>query len=240
MFGLLHNHTLVFQDSRPVGGGVTSFSFVPDKPFEWRAGQHGVLCVGGMMRKPFSLASAPEEGRVVIGTSVRSGSSFKQRLAALRPGDKVGFRGPVNQTFTLDGAAPRVVLLAQGVGITPLRAMLAHGAVAGLSLESSLIHVAHDGHAYRDETQQWATSAEYPQHAADFQAAATVAAKDHPRRHVLHRRRPTVRLLDRVPVARIRCGRRGYPYRQVPGIQASSAGNAGRRTGRHRGPRQLT
>ena len=180
MFGLLHNHTLVFQDSRPAGGGVTSFSFVPDKPFDWRAGQHGVLSVGAMARKAFSVASAPEEGRVVIGTSVQSGSSFKQRLAALRPGDKVGFRGPVNQTFNLDGAAPRVVLLAQGVGITPLRAMLAHAAMVGLNLESSLIHVAHDGHAYRDETQQWATRAEYPQRAADFQAAARVAAKTTP------------------------------------------------------------
>ena len=177
MFGLLHNHTLVFQDSRPVGGGVTSFSFAPEKPFEWRAGQHGVLWAGGLARKAFSMASAPEEGRVVIGTSVQSGSSFKQRLAALRPGDQVGFRGPVNQTFNLDRAAPRVVLLAQGVGITPLRAMLAHAALAGLNLESSLIHVAPDGHAYRDETQQWATRAEYPRHAADFQAAATVAAK---------------------------------------------------------------
>ena len=180
MFGLLRSHTLVFQDSWPVGGGVTSFSFMPDKPFEWRAGQHGVLSVGGMARKAFSVASAPEEGRVVIGTSVQSGSSFKQRLAALRPGDKVAFRGPVNQTFNLDGAAPRVVLLAQGVGITPFRAMLAHATVAGLNREVSLIHVAHDGHAYRDETRQWATTAEYPQRAPDFQAAARVAAKTTP------------------------------------------------------------
>jgi len=144
------------------------------------AGAHTSSSECGVVRKAFSIASTPEEGRVLIGTSVQSGSSFKQRLAALRPGDKVGLRGPLNQTFKLDGAAPQVVLLAQGVGITPMRAMLAHAAVAGLNLESSLIHVSHDGHAYRDEAQQWATSAEYPQHAADFRTAATVAATTTP------------------------------------------------------------
>jgi glycine betaine catabolism B len=179
MLGLLHNHRLVFQECRQAGGGVSSFSFAPEQPFEARAGQHGVLYLGGMVRRPFSLASAPEEDCVLIGTSVQSGSPFKQRLAALRPGDTVSLRGPVNK-FTLDGAAPQVVLLAQGVGITPLRAMLAHAALAGLNVESSLIHVAHAGHAYRDETQQWATAAAYPQHADDFQAAATAAAKATP------------------------------------------------------------
>ena len=180
MLGLLHNHRLVFQECRQVGGGVSSFSFAPEQPFEARAGQHGVLYLGGMVRKPFSLASAPEEDSVLIGTSVQSGSPFKQRLAALRPGDRAALRGPVGQKFTLDGAASQVVLLAQGVGITPLRSMLAHAALAALNLESSLIHVAHAGHAYRDETQQWATATAYPQHADEFQAAATAAAKATP------------------------------------------------------------
>jgi glycine betaine catabolism B len=179
MFGLLHKHRLVFQGSCEVGGGVSSFSFAPEQPFEARAGQHGILQLGGTARKPFTLASAPEEGSVLIGTSLQSGSSFKQRLAALRPGDTISLRGPVNK-FTLDGAAPQVVMLAQGVGITPLRSMLAHAALAGLDVESSLIHVAHGGHAYRDETQQWATAAAYPQHADEFRVAATAAAKSTP------------------------------------------------------------
>jgi glycine betaine catabolism B len=72
------------------------------------------------------------------------------------------------------------VMLAQGVGITPFRSMLAHAALTGMAIESSLIHVAHAGHAYRDETQQWATAAAYPQHANDFRATATVAAHDNP------------------------------------------------------------
>lgn len=179
MYGLLHKHRLVFQGSREVGGGVSSFSFAPEQPFEARAGQHGILQLGGTARKPFTLASAPEEDSVLVGTSLQSGSPFKQRLAALRPGDTVSLRGPVNK-FTLDGAAAQVVMLAQGVGITPLRSMLAHAALAGLDVESWLIHVAHAGHAYRDETQRWATIPVYPQHADEFRVAATAAAKSTP------------------------------------------------------------
>lgn len=179
MFGLLHIHRLVFQGCREVGGGVSSFAFTPEQPFEAQAGQHGILQLGGTARKPFSLASAPEEGSVLIGSSLQSGSSFKQRLATLQPGETVTVRGPVSK-FTLDGAAPQVVMLAQGVGITPFRSMLAHAALTEMAIESSLIHVAHAGHAYRDETQQWATAAAYPNHADDFRAAATAAAHDNP------------------------------------------------------------
>jgi ferredoxin-NADP reductase len=179
MFGLLHSHRLVFQSCREVGGGVASFAFTPEQPFEAMAGQHGILQLGGIARKPFSLASAPEEGSVLIGTSLQSGSSFKQRLAALQPGDTVSIRGPLNK-FTLEGAAPKVVMLAQGVGITPLRSMLAHAALSGMSIESYLIHVAQDGHAYRAETEGWATTAAYPQHGDDFRAAASDAAHGNP------------------------------------------------------------
>jgi ferredoxin-NADP reductase len=179
MFGLLHTHRFVFQGCREAGGGVSSFAFTPEQPFGAQAGQHAILQLGGTARKPFSLASAPEEGSVLIGTSLQSGSSFKQRLAALQPGDTVTLRGPVSK-FTLDGAAPQVVMLAQGVGITPFRSMLAHAALTGMAIESSLIHVAHAGHAYRDQTQRWATAAAYPQHADDFRAAATAAAHENP------------------------------------------------------------
>ena len=179
MFGLLHTHRLVFQGCREVGGGVSSFAFAPGQPLAAKAGQHGILQLGGTAMKPFSLASAPEEDSVLIGTSLRSGSSFKQHLAALKPGDAVTMRGPVNK-FTLDGAAPQVVMLAQGVGITPLRSMLAHAALTGTAIESSLIHVAPAGHAYRDETEQWATTAAYPQHADDFRAATVAAAHASP------------------------------------------------------------
>jgi ferredoxin-NADP reductase len=179
MFGLLHTHPLVFQKRSPVDGGVWSFVFSHDAPTGFRAGQHGLLRLGGATAKAFSLASAPEEDAVLIGTSLASKSSFKTRLTALQPGDRVTLHGPL-LNFTLDKAHPHVVLLAQGVGITPFRSMLGHIATAGLPTQTSLVHVAHDGHAYRADTQRWAGTADYPQHAEQFRALVATAIQAHP------------------------------------------------------------
>jgi ferredoxin-NADP reductase len=176
MLGLLRTHPLVFRERRAAGGGVTSFAFQAQRPLPAKAGQHAILAIGATAMKPFSLASAPEEDLVLIGTSLASGSAFKKRMATLRPGDTVTLRGPLN-AFTLDGAHTRVVLLAQGVGITPMRSMLAHAALTGRAIDSTLIHVARTGHAYRQETEQWASSAAYPQHTEDFRAHALAAAR---------------------------------------------------------------
>lgn len=178
MFGLLKTYRLIYQERRDVGGGVSSLAFRSEKPLDARAGQHGILRLGVTTMKPFSLASAPEEERVLIGTSLASGSAFKKRLAALQPGDAVTLHGPVNN-FTLDDVSGQTVMLAQGVGITPLRSMLAHITLENLAVESSLIHVANTGHAYRQDTERWATRAAYPQHSDEFRSAAAAAAQTH-------------------------------------------------------------
>lgn len=179
MFGLLHTHPLVFQKRSAADGGVCSFAFSHDAPTGFRAGQHGLLRLGGATAKAFSLASAPEEDLVLIGTSLASGSSFKTRLATLQPGDRVTLHGPL-LNFTLDKAHPHVVLLAQGVGITPFRSILGHVATAGLPTQTSLVHVAHDGHAYRADTERWAGKADYPHHAEQFRALVATATQAHP------------------------------------------------------------
>jgi ferredoxin-NADP reductase len=99
VFGLLRAHRLIFDERRDAGGGVCSFAFRPEGPVGARADQHGILGLSATAMKPFSLASAPGEDRVLIGTSLASASAFKQRMAALQPGDLVTLRSPVN-TFT--------------------------------------------------------------------------------------------------------------------------------------------
>lgn len=178
MFGLLTSYRLTYQDRRDVGGGVTSLAFTSDRPVDARAGQHGFLHLGATTIKPFSLASAPGEGCVLIGTSLASGSAMKTRLAALQPGDSATLRGPINN-FTLDDVSGPVVMLAQGVGITPLRSMLSHTARERRAVDSSLIHVAPAGHAYRDDTETWATRAAFPQHTDEFRAAAVATTRAH-------------------------------------------------------------
>src|SRR5260370_30599660 len=81
MFGLLHSHRLVFKGCREVGGGVSSFAFTPEQPFEAKAGQHGILQLGGTARKPFPLASPPGERSGLIRPAPLSRRSFQPRPA---------------------------------------------------------------------------------------------------------------------------------------------------------------
>lgn len=179
MFGLLESYRLSYQHRRDVGGGVTSLAFRSDKPLNAQAGQHGFLRLGATTIKPFSLASAPGEDCVLIGTSLASGSAMKRRLAALEPNDRVTLHGPINN-FTLDPVSGPVVMLAQGVGITPFRSMLAHIALNNFAVDSSLVHVARAGHAFRIDTEKWATRAAYVQHSNEFRSAVMAISRAQP------------------------------------------------------------
>jgi ferredoxin-NADP reductase len=157
---------LEFTVSREIGGGAVALDFQPVRPIRFRAGQHGLWAVprGGVT--PFTMASAPEEDVVTLATSLTSGSRTKRALAGLRPGARVRLVGPLSG-FTFPEQAPAVVMLAQGIGITPFRAMLAHAELTGSAVPTSLVHVAPE-HAYRGDTEAWAGEAFYPTSRTDF------------------------------------------------------------------------
>ena len=71
---------------------------------------------------PYSLSAAP--GKDVLRITVKDLGDHSQALARLRPGTRVLAEGPYG-AFTATGSGRGVVLLAGGVGITPLRAMFA-------------------------------------------------------------------------------------------------------------------
>lgn len=183
MFGLLHSHRLISAGSVVEDGDVRTFRFHPETPLSWRAGQHGLLRLPGAKVKAFSIASAPEEGDVLFGTSIRSGSSFKRAMTGLAPGMSAILHGPL-MDFTLDGLRPDVVMLAQGIGITPFRSMLRHLAITGTGstagTTSVLVHVARTAHTYRAITEADATQAQYPHSTEDFRKLVRDHIADHP------------------------------------------------------------
>src|SRR5207302_9893090 len=71
---------------------------------------------------PFSLSAAP--GSDVLRITVKNLGDHSQALAQLQPGTRVFAEGPYG-AFTPAGSGRGVVLLAGGVGITPLRAIFA-------------------------------------------------------------------------------------------------------------------
>jgi predicted ferric reductase len=71
---------------------------------------------------PYSLSAAPRRDRVQItAKDLGDGSS---RLARLRPGTKVLIEGPYGRLTGEHLAGERLVMLACGIGITPMRALL--------------------------------------------------------------------------------------------------------------------
>lgn len=183
MFGLLHTHQLTLERCMPEEGGLLAFWFATEDSMHWLAGQHGLLRLRGGAMKPFSIASAPEEGSVVIGTSLQSNSGYKRKLGALRPGDHAVFHGPVMH-FTLDGVGADVVMLAQGVGVTPFRAMLRHRALSAsprnaMPPATTLVHVATDIHAFRADTEADSDKAYYPSSSHAFRSTVADVVEEH-------------------------------------------------------------
>jgi hypothetical protein len=69
------------------GRGALALNFRPRRRLCFTAGQHGLWIVPGGGVAPFTVASAPEEELVTLGTSVASQTRLKRALAALTAGD---------------------------------------------------------------------------------------------------------------------------------------------------------
>lgn len=150
---------LPFERSTADRHGAVAFDFRPAKPLEYRAGQHGLWRVPGGGVHPFTIASAPEEEVVTLGTSLNSQSALKRAIGSLDVGDRVRLLAPLG-SFVLDDN-PTVVMLAQGIGVTPFRSMLRHLDLTDRTRRTTLLHVGRE-HAFRDDTEPLASTSAYP------------------------------------------------------------------------------
>ena len=101
------------------------------QPFPYQPGQAVLIASHGHeRRKPYSIASAPEEAardgyfELLIGVDAE-GAAGPHLI--LQPGEQVDVDGPIGRfTFPPDPSERRFVFVAGGTGIAPLRAMLRH------------------------------------------------------------------------------------------------------------------
>ncbi|HEX9041547.1 MAG TPA: ferredoxin reductase family protein [Trebonia sp.] len=85
--------------------------------FRWRFLARGLWWVSS----PYSLSAPPETGRLRI--TVKGLGDHSRALAGLRPGTRVFAEGPYGALTGATRSHRRVLLIAGGVGITPLRAL---------------------------------------------------------------------------------------------------------------------
>lgn len=144
---------------RPLGGDTVEVAFSPRRPVAFRAGQYLELHLphagadGRGVRRVLSISSPPGAERLTVAVRVpQDGSTFKQALTGLAPGDRVHATG-VHGDFVWDrrgrGSRRPLLLVAGGIGITPFMSQLR----SRDPRDTVLVYGVSDGDAiaYRDE-----------------------------------------------------------------------------------------
>lgn len=123
-----------------------SFSFEPERPFHFEAGQylrytlHHADADNRGESRYFTIASAPAAPFVLLTTRLSTpGSSFKRALGSLEEGAVVEAAGPSGQFVYEDRETP-AVFVAGGVGITPFRSILVDLASRRVASDITLLY----------------------------------------------------------------------------------------------------
>jgi ferredoxin-NADP reductase len=131
---------------------------LPDWPGHL-AGQHVDVRLtaedGYQAQRSYSIASAPEDERVVLTVErLEDGEVSPYLVEVLRPGDELELRGPIGGFFVWEESlGGPLVLVGGGSGVVPLRSMLRHWAAGGRTVPVRLLYSSRSLQEviYRDE-----------------------------------------------------------------------------------------
>lgn len=94
-------------------------------PVSWLAGQYMELVFAGLPARPYSIANAPHND--VLEFHIRragSGGVSDHAVRNLKHGDTLALRGPFGKAAMVAGNALPLLLVAGGVGLPPLKALI--------------------------------------------------------------------------------------------------------------------
>lgn len=90
-----------------------------------KPGQFVEVSVFGVGEAPISISSPPEPNRPTFELCVRRVGNVTNALLNLRPGAKIGIRGPFGNGFEVENFKKRDILfVAAGLGLVPLRSLI--------------------------------------------------------------------------------------------------------------------
>ncbi len=134
------NFSLKFKSKSQIADGTWAFHFEKPADFVFEAGQYVALVLPRLVAadkrgpvRSLSISSAPCEEDLMFAVRITE-SGYKQTLMALEPGEVAQATKPIGH-FTLSHAADdkRIVFLAGGIGVTPIRSILVQSAHDGLA-----------------------------------------------------------------------------------------------------------
>jgi NAD(P)H-flavin reductase len=121
--------TAVIREIQPEAYGVsTHWLALEDEAaaaaYRFQPGQFNMLYLPGFGEVAISISSDPGEPQL-LGHTVRSAGSVTRGMARLRPGDRLGLRGPFGSCWPMEEARGKNVLIVTGgIGMAPLRPVL--------------------------------------------------------------------------------------------------------------------
>lgn len=124
----------------------------------FRPGQFSMLCPFGIGESAISISGDPARAGAVEHT-IRSVGMVTAALTSLRPGDRVGVRGPYGVGWPMEAAADGdIVVMAGGIGLAPLRPVILRVIAARHRYRRVTVLIGARGPAdllYSDEIHEW-------------------------------------------------------------------------------------
>jgi NAD(P)H-flavin reductase len=103
---------------------VVTLDLTPPRPFAFQPGQFSMLSLPGIGEVPISVSGDPASTGRILHT-IRDVGPVTHALCALRPGQRVGVRGPYGTSWPVaDAEGGDLVIVAGGIGLPPLRPAL--------------------------------------------------------------------------------------------------------------------
>lgn len=155
--GLFKTSILTIESVNNAYGDYYEIRLKPAEGVTWKPGEHGIFklpnnTVEGKKWRGFSVASISSEGVMILGT--RTGkvvSSFKKELISMKKGEQVAIRGPFGWFRIQDSVTP-IVMIAAGVGITPIRALIKQ-LEEDVSRPVEVVYASRDYYLFEEEIQ---------------------------------------------------------------------------------------
>lgn len=158
-------HFITLSNKELVAKDTMLFEFEAPKDFEFRAGQTGYFTLiepsetdeKGNSRT-FSFVHSPSEEKLTIATRLRD-SAFKRVLKELPVGSEVKFNAPFGNFTLHNNKTKPAVFLIGGIGITPIRCMIAEATYNKVPHQLTLLYSNRtpDDAPFHDELEQLAT-----------------------------------------------------------------------------------
>jgi len=117
------------QSMRPETIDIITFRVTIDSSdgagkFEYKSGQFAEVSLPGVGEAPISISSSPTRPGA-IEFSIRRVGELTNALHELKPGDKIGIRGPFGNFFPLEEMKGRnLLIIGGGIGLAPLRSVI--------------------------------------------------------------------------------------------------------------------